>query len=140
MAEIVAEEVTEGLDEFGRWIDAMLDRDAAEQGRFFRDGPFNVRAVDGEGRFVGGLSVFDFQGWLYVRLLAVAPEARGHGGGGVLMRAAEEAARKRGHVGVYVDTFDFQAPSFYVKLGYKEIGRLPSIGGQPVRIWFAKAF
>jgi hypothetical protein len=32
---------------------------------------------------------------------------------------------ERGHSGVWVDTFEFQAPGFYQKLGYEVFGVLP---------------
>ena len=46
----------------------------------------------------------------------------GHRGGGVgtrLMREAEEVARERGCDRVVLNTFSFQAPRFYERLGYE---------------------
>ena len=37
---------------------------------------------------------------------------------------AEAEARKRGVRNVFLDSFSFQAPKFYAKLGYREYGRL----------------
>lgn len=123
-----------------REVEAALDEAARALGKPFADDGINLRASDGDGGFIGGLSGQILQRWLYVRLLAVAPQARALGVGRKLMAGAEEEARKRGLVGVYLDTYDFQAPGFYEKLGYSEFGRLPAAGGAPQRIYFAKPF
>jgi GNAT superfamily N-acetyltransferase len=97
------------------------------------------KATDDNGGVVGGLSGKSQLGWLYVELLALAPQARGSGLGGTLLEKAEAFAREKGLAGVYLDTYEFQAPLFYEKCGYTEIGRLPAADGAPQRIWFAKA-
>src|SRR5262245_50401001 len=72
----------------------------------------------------GGLWASAHYDWLYVELLFVPEELRGRGVGARLMRLAEAAARARGCVGVWVDTFGFQARGFYEKLGYEVFGAL----------------
>src|SRR5262249_13966040 len=69
-------------------------------------------------KVVGGLVGETFWGWMFIRLLWVSDKYRGRGFGTALMEAAEEEARTRGVRNVYVDTFSFQAPEFYHKLGY----------------------
>ena len=54
----------------------------------------------------------------------VSDEARGGGHGSKLMHAAEELARSRNCIGVYLSTFEFQARPFYEKLGYSVFGTL----------------
>jgi GNAT superfamily N-acetyltransferase len=74
------------------------------------------------GNTIGGLwgrSVYD---WLHVELLAVPEELRGQGVGSALMRQAEAMAIERGCVGIWLDTFGFQARGFYEKLGYQVFG------------------
>ena len=93
-----------------------------------------------DGGLVGGLAAYEDQRWLYVKLLGVAEASRGGGIGRRLLAQAEDHARRKGLVGVYLDTFEFQAPRFYKELGYTECGRLPATGGAPQRIWFAKTF
>jgi GNAT superfamily N-acetyltransferase len=126
--------------DLAREVEEALDEAAKALGKPFDDEGINLRASDGDGGFLGGLSGQILQRWLYVRLLAVAPQARTLGVGRALMAGGEEEARRRGLVGVYLDTYDFQAPGFYEKLGYSEFGRLPAVGDAPQRIYFAKPF
>jgi len=121
-------------------VDAILDEAAVAMGHAFEKRKVHLRAVDGEGNIIGGLVGAHLQGWFYVKLLAVAPEARGSGIGARLLARAEVIARDEGSAGIYLDTFEFQAPRFYKREGYREIGRLPKIGAAPQRIWFAKEF
>ena len=106
--------------------------------------PFRLQhrchAATWDGELLGGFSGKAHLGWLYVLLLATAPDARGTGVGAALMKRGEVIARNMGLVGVYLDTYDFQAPGFYERIGYTEIGRLPAAGGHPQRIWFRKLF
>ncbi|UJW73892.1 GNAT family N-acetyltransferase [Rhizobium sp. SL42] len=133
--------VVEGEDkEFADATVAILDEAARALDKPFDGETVQVRAEDGEGRLLGGLVGSEVQGWLYVKLLAVAADARNFGLGGKLLSRAEDIARARGFVGIYLDTFDFQAPRFYLREGFTEIGRLPAIGGKPQRIWFVKTF
>ncbi|MCJ8206932.1 GNAT family N-acetyltransferase [Pseudomonas sp. RGM2987] len=73
---------------------------------------------------VGGLYGRVFFRWLYIELLVVPEQARGQGTGSSLMQMAEEYAREKGCVGMWLDTFDFQAPVFYRKHGFTEIGQI----------------
>lgn len=81
-----------------------------------------VRAPGGELR--AGLDGFTYAGWLFIRYLWVHAELRRSGVGRRLMAAAEDRAREHGCHSAWVDTFTFQAPEFYAKLGYHEFGRL----------------
>lgn len=75
-------------------------------------------------RIVGGLT--GFIGWndCYVTMLWVDQASRGEGTGTALIRAAERVARKRRCALVHLNTFSFQAPKFYEKLGYRRFGEL----------------
>jgi hypothetical protein len=55
------------------------------------------------------------------------------------MQAAEKEAKRRGAKNVYVDTFSFQAPEFYKKIGYREFGRLKDFPVGHHRSWLTKA-
>ncbi len=141
MTEHVHIELLEGEDAlFPGLVDAILDEAAEAQGRPFEGRKVQLRAVDAQGTLLGGLIGAHLQRWFFVKLLAVSPEARGRGMGARLLARAEAMAREDNLVGIYLDTFDFQAPRFYLREGYREIGRLPKIGDAPQRIWFAKEF
>jgi GNAT superfamily N-acetyltransferase len=73
---------------------------------------------------IGGLWGSSAAGWLFIELLYVPEEFRTRGLGSSLIRHAEEIATKRGCVGIRLDTFTFQAPGFYEKLGYRTFGKL----------------
>jgi GNAT superfamily N-acetyltransferase len=76
--------------------------------------------------------------WLFVHLLWVAEPYRGRGVGSRLMAEAEQTARRLRCRGAYLDTFTFQAPKFYERLGYREFGRLDDFPPGHSRIWFVK--
>ena len=39
------------------------------------------------------------------------------------MAEVEQQAKQYGVTDIYLDTYSFQAPEFYAKLGFKEVGR-----------------
>ncbi|MBU4531068.1 MAG: GNAT family N-acetyltransferase [Hoeflea sp.] len=123
---------------FANIVETLIDATAAKLGYPFDPVPFQIKAVNADGSLAGGLVAYTVQKWLFIKLLGVTEAARGGGIGRALLARAEAHARQAGLVGVYLDTFEFQAPRFYQELGYTECGRLPAIGGAPQRIWFAK--
>ncbi|OCW57608.1 GNAT family N-acetyltransferase [Hoeflea olei] len=125
---------------FHETIETLIDATAAKLGFPFDPVPCQFKAVDDDGDLAGGLTAHVVQGWLFIKLLGVAEGRRGGGIGRKLLARAEDFARERDLVGVYLDTFEFQAPRFYEGLGYRECGRLPAHRGAPQRIWFAKTF
>jgi len=87
----------------------------------------------------GGISYICLRPLAYVKLLWISDELRGKGYGEKLLSAAEEDAKAQGSTKVMLDTFSFQAPEFYKKMGYKDVFE---VDGYPVenakRIWFIK--
>ena len=73
---------------------------------------------------VGGCYGYTHWQWLFVSHLWVEERHRRHGLGSQLLEAIEEEGLQRGAVAVHLDTYDFQAPHFYLKLGYKVFGEL----------------
>ncbi|EGA72117.1 putative acetyltransferase [Vibrio sinaloensis DSM 21326] len=80
-------------------------------------------AEDDEGHFLGGLTGEIFTNTLFVEFLWLDEENRSAGTGRKLMQAIEQEAKARGVTDLYLDTYSFQAPGFYAKLGFKEVGR-----------------
>jgi len=86
--------------------------------------PLNFLAYDAEGAIVGGLIAETQFLWLKIAVMAVAEHARRRGVGRKLVELAEQEAVARRCRHAYVDTFDYQAPDFYRKLGYQLVGKL----------------
>jgi len=89
---------------------------------------------------VGGLYGMDGFGWAFVKYLAVPDEYRGQGLGSRLLAEAEAIARTRGYIGVWLDTFEFQARPFYEKLGYTVFGELEGAPNAIPRYFLKKRF
>ncbi|BCG24577.1 N-acetyltransferase [Pseudomonas tohonis] len=87
---------------------------------------------------IGGLYGEIFYRWLYIELLAIPEQARGQGTGSQLMEMAEHAAREKGCVGIWLDTFDFQAPEFYKRHGYTAFGQVEDFPPGHRRFFFQK--
>jgi ribosomal-protein-serine acetyltransferase len=121
---------------------ALITRGLSEHGEA-RSEPRNhcaltVFARDAAGRIVGGLRGATVWGWLEIELLWVAEEHRADGIGARLMAAAEAEAVARGCRHARVDTFDFQAPGFYARLGYEEYALLEDFPRGHLRHFLAK--
>ena len=86
--------------------------------------PVRILLRDESGAVGGGLLGHIRWRWLFVAKLWISAELRGHGHGAALMDAAEDLARARGCIGAHLDTFEFQARSFYEKRGYQLFGTL----------------
>lgn len=80
--------------------------------------------IQTDGVTVGGLSGRSGYGWMFVDYLVLPAALRGSGLGTRLMQAAEEVARERGCIGMWLDTFSFQARGFYVKPGFTVFGTI----------------
>jgi ribosomal protein S18 acetylase RimI-like enzyme len=114
--------ITESLSDAEiREIEEMLDASGREKGF-----PWDQRRLEivlrQEGKIVAGLRGKTALRWLFVGTLAVAPECRGSGYGRKLMEEAERVAIDRGCEGMWLDTFSFQAPGFYARLGFERFG------------------
>lgn len=93
---------------------------------------------DVSGEILGGLHARVLYRWLFVELLVVPEQTRGQGMGSTLMQRAEDLARERGCVGVWLDTFEFQAPDFYRQHGYTEFGHIDDYPPGHKRFFFQK--
>ncbi|MEU8677071.1 GNAT family N-acetyltransferase [Streptomyces sp. NPDC048560] len=87
--------------------------------------PLEVWVLDEEGGIVGGLTGRTWAYWLHVELLWVEESHRGLGLGSRLLTEAEEVARnERLCTNSRLETWDFQAPSFYRGHGYEVAGQV----------------
>lgn len=81
--------------------------------------PLGVYYEDETGKKLAGLTGKTFGNWLCINYLFVSENLRNQGIGSKIIISAENEARNRGCKYVFVDTFSFQAPAFYEKLGYR---------------------
>ena len=81
--------------------------------------PLGIFYEDENGKKLAGLTGKTFGNWLCINYLFVSENLRNQGIGSKIMISAENEARNRGCKYVFVDTFSFQAPAFYEKLGYR---------------------
>jgi GNAT superfamily N-acetyltransferase len=116
---------------------AVIFEQARDQALPFTPEEIALEAWDGP-RWLGGLTARITQRWLFLHLLGVAADTQRSGIGTKLMQAAEAEARARDLIGVWLDTYSFQAPGFYAKLGYQEVGRIPDYPPGQARIFLAK--
>ena len=83
--------------------------------------PLNLYVEDDSGELMAGLVAETFGNWLEIEYLFVKEDLRGQGIGSKLLQQAESEAKKRNCRSVFVNTYQFQAPAFYQKNGYKEV-------------------
>ena len=124
------------------WADRELIDDAlgAYNAPFLRDSRYSYFGIfvrDGAATIRAGLIGNCYAGWLFVNLLWVHPDLRQSGIGRGLVADAERHALAFGCHSAWLDTFSFQAPEFYPKLGYAEFARL-DYPPEHQRIFFRK--
>ncbi|EZP52514.1 MULTISPECIES: GNAT family N-acetyltransferase [Sphingomonas] len=100
--------------------------------------PVAIVLRDEAGAIVGGLWGMASYRWLFVQYLVVPSTMRGQGLGRQLMAAAEAEARRLDCVGLWLDTFSFQARGFYEKLGYRCFGQIDDYPPDEARFFLSK--
>ena len=95
---------------------------------------------DGEGEMMAGLSGYTWAGFCEIRFLWVHETQRGRGLGTQLLLAAEREAAARGCRGVTLNSYTFQAPGFYRRHGYAEVGRAEDCPPGQANVFFTKRF
>ena len=115
-----------GLEDYNRSI--LGETGYAELGIFVRNKSGEIHA---------GLAGTLYVQWLFVKYLWVQADLRRRGIGRGLIAEAERQAAERGCHSAWLDTFSFQAPEFYKKLGYIPFGTLEIAPGRQ-RIFLQK--
>jgi ribosomal protein S18 acetylase RimI-like enzyme len=77
---------------------------------------------DRKGKLLGGTILQSYWKETYVELLWLSAGARRSGIGSRLVAEAERRAKKRGSLLLHLNTYSFQAPGFYEKLGFRRLG------------------
>jgi GNAT superfamily N-acetyltransferase len=78
-----------------------------------------LNAKDIMGNVVGGFRGEVYFNWLFLNVLFVDEAFRGKGLGSQLLRTGESLAKSKGASRVRLETFEWQAPQFYPKFGYR---------------------
>jgi len=117
-----------------RFVDEPSARDLEQleerinQFNFVTTGLYDGRSLasflrDTDGALRAGLAGHTWGGCCEIRFLWVREAERRSGLGSALLGAAEREARARGCDRVVLSTHSFQAPGFYRRHGYVEVGR-----------------
>jgi GNAT superfamily N-acetyltransferase len=107
----------------------------------FHDGRWLAAFLrDAEGRLRAGLAGHTWGGCCEIRFLWVREAERRSGLGSALLRGAEREARARGCDQVVLSTHSFQAPDFYRRHGYTEVGRADGYPRGHAQIFLRKRF
>ena len=91
------------------------------------------------GAIVGGLIGRTSLGLMFIDLVYIPDRFRGARLGSEMLAMAEAEARRRGCCSVLLVTISFQAPGFYAKHGYTELGRVPCHPPGTSRVLMSKA-
>lgn len=110
--------------------DGIHKRLREHNARYMRDtGDFSFHIKE-DGKTIGGIVAGGLGDLLEVEFLYVDEACRGRGIGRRLLAHVEVLARQRGLKRVLLNTYSFQAPAFYKKLGYTEVLKLdPAFDG-----------
>ncbi|AJW62841.1 tRNA(Met) cytidine acetyltransferase TmcA [Elizabethkingia miricola] len=113
--------ITENHDEI---ITDFLNQYNQERAVSFEDEineDVEIVIYDGE-KIIGGIVGRSLWRTLEIKRLAVHPDYRNRGIGSKLISAAETEAKKRKCSYLSLNTFSYQAPEFYEKLGFIKVG------------------
>lgn len=109
----------EPIQEDEQVLNDGISDEAALKKNMERIKPFRIFIKDAQGVVLGGASGTIFYGSLYVDMLWLKEELRHQGLGRKLMMEAEKIGRERQCTFVTLNTMDWEALSFYQKLGYE---------------------
>jgi GNAT superfamily N-acetyltransferase len=90
------------------------------------------------GRILGGTILQSYWKETYVELLWLSAQARRQGYGRLLIQEAERRARRRGSRLIHLNTYSFQAPGFYEKLGFRRFGGMAGSPAGASRHFYVK--
>jgi GNAT superfamily N-acetyltransferase len=122
-----------------RLIDEGLGDFNAQHAGYWDSRPLAVLVRDPASRqIVGGMLCRTSLGLLFIDLVFLPEELRGHQIGTRMLRMAEEEAARRGCRGAVLYTISFQAPGICERRGWREFGRIPCEPPGTSRVLMAK--
>jgi GNAT superfamily N-acetyltransferase len=125
------------LEDVAHLNDRLYEFNAAAAG--VDDGQWLAIFVrDAAGELEAGLHGWTWGRTGFVETLWVRADRRGAGLGARLLAAAEGEAARRGCREMQLATHSYQAPGFYRRQGYEQIGELPGWPAPSTRFFFRK--
>ena len=118
-------------------IDGLLSYHAS-QGHQRKSELFSIFLKDKNGKVLGGVIVSFLWNGMEIQSLWVDESVRDQGWGRKLLEAAEAEGMKRGCTIAYTNTFSWQAPEFYQKMGYILYGKLEGFPKENELSYFRK--
>lgn len=119
-------EVTARHDLTPEQIDGLEDRlyefNAARSG--YRDAAPLGFAAELRGELIGAVAGYTWGGVCELRQVWVHEAHRGRGLGRMLMDKAIQESKARGCATIFLATYDFQAPEFYARLGFRTVAEI----------------
>lgn len=119
----ITKEGEPNAEDFAALAKGMLEYHAAK-GHPRKSEKYSIFMKDENGKVFGGVIVTFLWNGMEIDSLWVDESLRGKGWGRKLMEEVEKEGIKRGCTISYTNTFPWQAPGFYEKLGYKLYGKL----------------
>lgn len=120
-------------------IDEGLSAYNRDQAGYVDARPLAVLTRDPEsGEVLGGLLGRTTLGLFFVDLIHLPDAVRGQGLGSRVLAMAEQEAIRRGCTAATLFTIHFQAPGFYARHGWREVGRIECDSPGHTRIYMSK--
>lgn len=94
--------------------------------------------IEEDGKNIGGVVATALGKTLEIDFLFLDKEYRGKGYAKKIMLKLEEEAKKMDIIKIILNTYEFQAPEFYEKLGYKTFCKLENAWEEYDKFYFYK--
>ncbi|MGW6781032.1 GNAT family N-acetyltransferase [Brucella pseudogrignonensis] len=107
-----------------RLLHLLMDENTRRVGEAHIDRSIICIKDDDSEEVQGGIWTEMLFDWTYIEILFVPERLRGRGLASQLLKQAEAIAISKGSVGMWLETFDFQAPDFYLRNGYEMFATL----------------
>lgn len=120
------------------WVDDRLHRYNLASAPIDAVRTLHVMLRDAAGAQLGGAVGRTWGACCELQQIAVEESARGQGVGRAVMAAVEAEARARGCRLIYLDTFSFQAATFYERLGYRRAHAIEGFAPGIVKFLYEK--
>ena len=118
MSEIIIRRTTDNSEKIGAFLNEGFTRYGEQNGVALNYDDFCFVAEDDNGTIAGVITGRAYYNEVHIGDLIVGEGYRGSGLGSQLVTTVEDAYRGKGYEVITLTTHGFQAPEFYIKLGY----------------------